>query len=191
MCPLGLFLSGGIDSPLIASKMCALNMRPVRACGRAYFSGASTPNAGGCCGWLWIATWDPSLFPTMMASRLARQHVTGCVVRRRRRRIVLGYSKRLCSILRRAVDFRKPILRAIRGGIEKFYCTGEADSYVRWRSIGAWVQDKAHKNARRWAGIYLSGSRILAGGFPAFSVRGMGKGSDCPVVLDGMNSSVI
>jgi asparagine synthase (glutamine-hydrolysing) len=169
--PLGTFLSGGIDSPLVTAKMRMANSGPVRAFtigidgdhldeapdAIAYareigvehtieYAGSEEvltllDEVVAACGEPFA---DYSVFPTMLIARLARQHVKVMLSGDGGDELFWGYVGRFASVLKRLGDFRpKPDwLRTLLWGIKK--CSPMRANYpsLRYQSIGDWYQAK-------------------------------------------------
>ncbi|MBP9500958.1 MAG: asparagine synthase (glutamine-hydrolyzing) [Candidatus Promineofilum sp.] len=169
--PLGAFLSGGIDSPLVVAKMQAASSRPVQA----YTIGSAgsmhdesedasdyarqlnvthvleqfTPDkvldwlddAVAACGEPFA---DFSIFPTLMVSNLARRDMTVMLAGDGGDELFWGYPERFGSVLKLASDFRRPHWhRSTRWAIHRM--TGldkNAQPNLRWPTIGHWYRQK-------------------------------------------------
>ena len=168
--PLGAFLSGGIDSPLVAAKMQAAADRPVRAytigsAGSPFDESAAAAAYAGALGldhvleqftpdqaldWLddvVAACGEPfadhSIFPTLMVSQLARRDMTVALSGDGGDELFWGYAERFGSILRRAAEFREPYwLRSARAGVRRVADGGDEHRYLRWPTIGDWQRGK-------------------------------------------------
>ena len=133
--PVGTFLSGGIDSPLVAAKMRAATNGPVRAftigtngdrhdesadavayageIGVEHFVEQVTPNHAlemlddvvAACGEPFA---DYSIFPTILVSRLARQQVKVMLSGDGGDELFWGYFDRFASVLDKAIDLSQP-----------------------------------------------------------------------------------
>ncbi len=168
--PLGAFLSGGIDSPLVAAKMQAAANRPVRAytigsAGSLFDESADAAAYARALGldhvleqftsdqalaWLdgvVAACGEPfadhSIFPTLMVSQLARRDMTVALSGDGGDELFWGYAERFGSILRRAAEFREPYwLRSARAGVRRVTDGGDEHRYLRWPTIGDWQRGK-------------------------------------------------
>ncbi|PYV94256.1 MAG: asparagine synthase (glutamine-hydrolyzing), partial [Acidobacteria bacterium] len=133
--PVGTFLSGGIDSPLVAAKIRAATNAPVRAftigtngdrhdesadavayageIGVEHFVEQVTPNHAlemlddvvAACGEPFA---DYSIFPTILVSRLARQQVKVMLSGDGGDELFWGYFDRFASVLDKAIDLSQP-----------------------------------------------------------------------------------
>lgn len=129
--PVGTFLSGGVDSPLIAAKMCALSNSPVRAftmgmndalldespdaIGYArelgvehYIEYASPDKASDMLEHVVAACGEPfadfSIFPTWMVARMAHRHVKVVLGGDGGDELFWGYVGRFASVLEKVAD---------------------------------------------------------------------------------------
>ena len=171
--PVGTFLSGGIDSPLIAAKIKELSRGDIRA----FTMGISgdvldesqdaalyakeigiihtveQATSGQALEMLEdvIASCsepfaDYSVFPTFQISRLARQHVKVMLSGDGGDELFWGYADRFVSVLDKAPDFSSPYwLRTLRWGMKKYFNFGTGYPNLRYSSIGDWYQDKHSK----------------------------------------------
>jgi asparagine synthase (glutamine-hydrolysing) len=167
--PLGTFLSGGIDSPLVTAKMRAAGNGPVHAftlgtCGDhldespdaiAYAREIGvehtiehvTPEKAltmlddvvASCGEPFA---DYSVFPTMLIARLARQHVKVMLSGDGGDELFWGYAGRFASALDKSHTFRpQPYgVQTLRRGIARFFNAAHGHSNLRYRSIGNWYR---------------------------------------------------
>jgi asparagine synthase (glutamine-hydrolysing) len=167
--PLGTFLSGGIDSPLVTAKMRAASNGPVRAFtigthgdhldesseAIAYARELEvehtvehvTPekalimldNVVASCGEPFA---DYSVFPTMLIARLARQHVKVMLSGDGGDELFWGYASRFAAVLDKSNDFHlQPYwFRTLRWRIQKFLNIGNGHSKLCHRSIGDWYR---------------------------------------------------
>jgi asparagine synthase (glutamine-hydrolysing) len=169
--PVGTFLSGGIDSPLVAAKMSAVSKEPVRAFtlgidgdqldespdAIAYareigvdhlieYAGpekvlALVDDVVASCGEPFA---DYSVFPTMLIAQLARQHVKVMLSGDGGDELFWGYAGRFASVLNKLSDFRpRPAwARTLRRGIRKGLNFGRDEPSLRYQSIGDWYLAK-------------------------------------------------
>lgn len=167
--PLGVFLSGGIDSPLVTAKMRAVSNGPVRAFtigtqgdhldeapdaiayARAigvehtieHVAPETVPSllehVVASCGEPFA---DYSVFPTMLVSRLARQHVKVVLSGDGGDELFWGYAGRFAAVLEKSSDFHpQPYwVRKARWGIKRVFHSGNGHAHLRHRSIGDWYQ---------------------------------------------------
>lgn len=169
--PLGAFLSGGIDSPLVTAKMQAASGRPVRAYtigsdGSAFDESADaagyarqlgvthvleqfTPDraldwlddVAAACGEPFA---DFSVFPTLLVSRMARRDMTVMLSGDGGDELFWGYPERFGSVMNVAADFRRPHWqRSARWATKRM--TGldrRAHQNLRWPTIGHWYRQK-------------------------------------------------
>lgn len=168
--PLGAFLSGGIDSPLVTAKMQAVSGRRVRA----YTIGSDgspldeSVDAGAYAGELGVEhvltqftpdqalEWlddvvaacsepfaDDSIFPTLMVSGLARRDMTVALSGDGGDELFWGYAQRFGSILRRATDFQASYRRrSMEWGFRRVVGADTPYGHLRWPSIGDWQREK-------------------------------------------------
>ena len=160
--PLGAFLSGGIDSPLVAAKMKAVDSGPVRAftigtngdaldessdaavyareLGVEHLVEHVTPDFAlellddviSACGEPFA---DYSVFPTMLVARLARRHVKVMLSGDGGDELFWGYPSRSDTLIKYAVAFGEPHwLRSLRWLSGRFF--GNGISELRYPSIG-------------------------------------------------------
>jgi asparagine synthase (glutamine-hydrolysing) len=176
--PVGTFLSGGIDSPLVAAKMQAANQGAVRAFtigtngdpfdetadAAAYvqelavqhivehFSPehalAMVDDVISACG---EPFGDYSVFPTMLISRVASKDVKVMLSGDGGDELFWGYSSRFGSIVSKAADFKQPYwLRSARWGFKKFGQLGNGYPDLRQISIGHWYRAKHTRIPEIW-----------------------------------------
>ena len=160
--PLGTFLSGGIDSPLVAAKAKAANNGPVRSFtigtggdefdesrdAKAYAQEIgvnhvvehATPKLAlemlddvvSSCGEPFA---DYSVFPTMLIARLARRHVKVILSGDGGDELFWGYPSRFVPVLKHVRDFTYPYwFRMALWGMGRLLRNGYPD--LRYREIG-------------------------------------------------------
>jgi asparagine synthase (glutamine-hydrolysing) len=160
--PVGTFLSGGIDSPLVAAKAKAASNGAVRAftigtdgdeldesddakayarkIGVTHIIEQVTPKLAlemlddvvSSCSEPFA---DYSVFPTMMIARMARRHVKVILSGDGGDELFWGYPSRFVPVLKHARDFNHPYwLRMARWGIGRLLGSGNAD--LHYRDIG-------------------------------------------------------
>jgi asparagine synthase (glutamine-hydrolysing) len=168
--PVGAFLSGGIDSPLVTAKMAAAGGAPFPAFtigtetvdtdestdAAAYAAAlgvqhvmhrvtaaealALVPDVVRACGEPFA---DYSIFPTMLVSRLASEHVKVVLSGDGGDELFLGYAGRFSKVLRVAEQFAQPHwLRNARWGMKKYLGLGSATYDLRRPSIGEWYRSR-------------------------------------------------
>jgi asparagine synthase (glutamine-hydrolysing) len=168
--PVGTFLSGGIDSPLVAAKMKSemggsppaftigvtdpeMDESPdareyARLLGLKHHWEMVTPDYGvsliddavEACG---EPLADISIIPTMIVCKQARQHVKVMLSGDGGDELFWGYEGRVLSILNKSMDFRHPYwLRSARWGLKKLFNVGNGYWNLRYPTIGKWFQDK-------------------------------------------------
>ncbi len=166
--PLGAFLSGGIDSPLVAAKAMEVSNRPLRAftignevlhldetddaldygrqLGLDHVTERYTPDKA--IEWLdrvIDACAEPvadfSIFPTMLVSSMARREVTVALSGDGGDELFWGYPVRFAAVLRQAEAFRQPYwLRAGRRAAQRLAGAGHDGAALRWPTIGEWYR---------------------------------------------------
>jgi len=180
--PLGTFLSGGIDSPLVAAKMRSVSNGNIpaftlgtngdrfdespdaivyaRELGLDHVVWHVTPDdALGMLDDVIDACGEPfadySIFPTMLISRLARQKVKVMLSGDGGDEIFWGYVDRIASVLYKAHDFRHPYWwRIALWGAKKIFRLGKGYPGPRWRSIGDWYLYRHTYNGHRLRHIF-------------------------------------
>ncbi len=168
--PVGSFLSGGIDSPLITAAMAGtlghdfpaftigtetLRDRRVEDASRyAAEIGVDhvtrhvtaddalelVPHAVRACGEPFA---DYSILPTMLVSRIASERVKVALSGDGGDELFLGYAGRFSAVLRVAEQFAQPQwLRTARWGAKKYLGRGTATYDIRRASIGDWYRSR-------------------------------------------------
>jgi len=168
--PVGTFLSGGIDSPLITAKVKQLQGDSItaytigtgkdatdesedaaiyaRQIGIPHVIRHISPDESlamldevvSACG---EPFGDFSIFPTMLVSRLAREEVTVMLSGDGGDELFWGYAKRFAPVIRQASTFSVPLpVRKIRWGIKKFSGIGNAFPQSTWPTLGDWYRSK-------------------------------------------------
>lgn len=168
--PVGTFLSGGIDSPLVAAKIRALGATDVKAFtigtngdrwdespdAIAYANEIGIPHlvehiapkqslallddVVAACGEPFA---DFSIFPTMLVSRIARRDVKVMLSGDGGDELFWGYSRRFAPVIDKSYDFGKPLwLRTLRWGAKKYFGIGKGYPQLTWPTIGDWYQSK-------------------------------------------------
>lgn len=169
--PIGAFLSGGIDSPLVTAVMQTLSHQPVTA----FTAKSDDPRYDESEDAIAYAKqWgiqhvvkefssddvltflpdvvsagtepfgDYSIFPTMLVSRLARSRVTVMLSGDGGDELFWGYTGRFSSVLKLAKDFRKPhIARMAAWGLKKTLGVGNGNWTTRYfPTVGQWYKAK-------------------------------------------------
>lgn len=166
--PLGTFLSGGIDSPLVAAKAAAATHRPLRAftigsedldldetadaigyglqLGLDHVTERYTPDKA--IDWLERvidASAEPladySIFPTMLVSSMARREVTVMLSGDGGDELFWGYPARFAAVLRHSEKFRQPYwLRAGHRAANRLSGSPSGHAALRWPTIGDWYR---------------------------------------------------
>jgi asparagine synthase (glutamine-hydrolysing) len=166
--PLGTFLSGGVDSPLVAAKMKQAGQGPVHAFTLGTRGDAldESPDAlayareigvrhtihqvTACdalemlddviasCGEPFA---DYSIFPTMLISRLARQQVTVMLSGDGGDELFWGYPSRFGTVLHGSHQFAQPYwLRVLRAMAERPFHLKNGHTALPYRTIGDWYR---------------------------------------------------
>lgn len=198
--PIGVFLSGGIDSPLVAAKANALSDSPVRAftigleenprdeaseairyaerLGLAqnlrYFS---EQDALDLIEDVVEAFSEPfgvdSAFPTMLVARLARESVKVMLGGDGGDELFWGYAERFASVLDLAPAFRRPHWRrSIAWWAHRFSGLGQASWNQRFHSIGDWYRAKHTRIPEPWLARIFPEGPTWPESFGAFSFTG-------------------
>ncbi|MBN1121754.1 MAG: asparagine synthase (glutamine-hydrolyzing) [Anaerolineae bacterium] len=169
--PVAAFLSGGIDSPLVAAKMVAATSDgPMRAftigtddpatdesedaAAYAHELGLdhvlerfSPAQAFDLLGDVIAACGEPfadySIFPTMLVCRLASREVKVMLSGDGGDELFWGYPGRFGSVIEKAADFRQSYWwRSTRRAASKYLHLGDGYANLRWPTIGAWYRAK-------------------------------------------------
>jgi len=168
--PVGSFLSGGIDSPLITAEMTGVVPRgfPAFTIGTETASTDESEDAARYASELGVthvlhrvtseegyalvpdvirACGEPfadySIFPTMLVSKLAAERVKVVLSGDGGDELFWGYAGRFASVLRIAEQFAQPQwLRDARVGIKRYLHLGSPSPDLRRRSIGEWYRSK-------------------------------------------------
>ncbi|MCX7642326.1 MAG: asparagine synthase (glutamine-hydrolyzing) [Armatimonadetes bacterium] len=177
--PVGTFLSGGVDSPLVAAKIREVCQDEVKAftigtngdcldesqdaikyaqeIGLEHIVEHVQPDDAlemldevvKACGEPFA---DYSIFPTMIVSRLARQHGLKVMLSGDGGdELFWGYVGRFSSVIEKAQDFRQPYWwRSVRWGLKKFFKLGKGHPNLRYPSIGEWYRAKHSRISEGW-----------------------------------------
>jgi asparagine synthase (glutamine-hydrolysing) len=177
--PVGTFLSGGIDSPLVAAKMRAVSNGTIRAfsmgtngdhldestdaiayareIGVEHFVEHITPKRAldmlddvvAACGEPFA---DYSIFPTMLVSRLARRHVKVILSGDGGDELFWGYVGRLISVLEQVNKFNQTnFVQSTRQLLKKLLATARGD-WDSWRptTVGDLYRIKHSHRSENW-----------------------------------------
>jgi asparagine synthase (glutamine-hydrolysing) len=160
--PVGTFLSGGVDSPLVAAKAKAANNGEVRAF-TVSTNGDNLDEAPDATAYAreigieqvveHVRSWsipdmvedvvsscgepfaDYSIFPTMLIARVARQHVKVILSGDGGDELFWGYPGRFASVLKNSRAFAYPYwFRMLRSGMGRFFGNGNVG--FRYQTIG-------------------------------------------------------
>ncbi|MDH4344145.1 MAG: asparagine synthase (glutamine-hydrolyzing) [Nitrospira sp.] len=161
--PVGAFLSGGIDSPLVVAKMRSVSANPIQTFtigtgekqtdesldAQAYAKEIGVEHkieyvrtdqvldlvaeVIDACG---EPFGDYSIFPTLLAARLASRDHKVVLSGDGGDELFWGYPSRFATLIRLAVDFRMPLwLRRVRWGAKRAFLRGN-DRYLLMDSVG-------------------------------------------------------
>lgn len=164
--PLGTFLSGGIDSPLVAAKTLhhgapglkaftigsgdehdesADARRYADALGLTHRLEAVTPDMA--LNWLDRVVEacseplaDTSIFPTMFVSAMARREVTVVLSGDGGDELFWGYARRFGDVLGHAEVFRQPYWLRTGRRVAHRFSGGNGSAALRWPTIGDWYR---------------------------------------------------
>lgn len=198
--PIGAFLSGGIDSPLVTAKMQAVMHSPIKAftigshhsrfdesaeasayareMGVQHIVEHMAPSnalmlledAVAACSEPFA---DYSIFPTLMVSELARRDVKVMLSGDGGDELFWGYVGRFGSVLEKARDFRQPYWwRSTRWGLKKFLGLGNGYWNLRLADIGDWYRAKHTHLAEPWIERIFKGALNWPAQFPLFTYDG-------------------
>jgi asparagine synthase (glutamine-hydrolysing) len=176
--PIGTFLSGGIDSPLVASKMAAAGNGNIHAFtignagdpsdesgdATAYardlriqhtLEHATEEHALGLVEDVVRACSEPfadySVFPTMLVSRLARREMTVMLSGDGGDELFWGYAGRMAASVRLAKNFRQPrALRRARWLVKRHLDVGSAEWNITFPTIGDWYRARHTRIPEYW-----------------------------------------
>lgn len=166
--PLGTFLSGGIDSPLVAAKTVVSGAPAIKAytigtAGSALDESAYAERYASALGLAhaiehyapemaldWLdrvveACSEPladySIFPTMLVSAMARREVTVMLSGDGGDELFWGYARRFGDVIARAESFSQPYwLRAGRRVAQRLTGASNGSGPTRWPTVGAWYR---------------------------------------------------
>jgi asparagine synthase (glutamine-hydrolysing) len=198
--PIGAFLSGGIDSPLVTAKMQAMSTSQVKAftIGNHHSSFDESAEASVYAQEIGIehimehvmptdalalledvvsACSEPfadySIFPTLMVSKLARRDVKVILSGDGGDELFWGYVGRFGSVLEKAKDFCQPYWwRSTRWGLKKFLGLGNGYWNLRLADIGDWYRAKHTHLAEHWIERIFGGALAWPTDFPLFAYDG-------------------
>jgi asparagine synthase (glutamine-hydrolysing) len=176
--PVGLFLSGGIDSPLVAAMMREAVGGPIPAFTIGTDGGATDegedakryaaeigldhhldrPLDSSVLGLIQDAVSacsepfaDPSIIPTLLVSRHASRNVKVVLSGDGGDELFWGYEGRFASILRLSEQFRQPYwYRSARRGLRRVLGIGTAQPNIRFRTLGHWYRAKHSRLSEHW-----------------------------------------
>ena len=188
--PLGVFLSGGIDSPLVAAEAVAaagslkaftiaVEADRRRADPRDRLNSTAIDESGDAAAYARelglehvvlrvtandaLAVLDDvtdscsepfadySIFPMLLVSRLAREHVTVALSGDGGDELFWGYGGRFASVIEKAEDFAAPHLaRNLRWWTKRFLGIGAGYWNLRFKTIGEWYRAKHQRVPERW-----------------------------------------
>jgi asparagine synthase (glutamine-hydrolysing) len=176
--PVGTFLSGGIDSPLVASKISQAISKPIEAFTIGvegdpldestdaiqyarelgldqtvkFFTPAMAlmmlPDVTDACSEPFATH---TVFPQMLVSRLASEKAKVVLSGDGGDELFWGYAGRFASVLQIAQEFRQPRwLRSGRWWLNKYFRLGQTSSQVRFPDIGSWYRAKHTRFPEVW-----------------------------------------
>lgn len=196
--PIGAFLSGGIDSPLVVAKMRTIERVNAFTIGTNGDENDESSDAQAYARQLNIdhhiehikpaqatelleavvaACGEPfgdySIFPTMLVSRHARQRITVMLSGDGGDELFFGYTDRFGSILKRTADFRYPQwLRTLRWGLKRVFNLGDGYYQLRFPSVGNWFEAKHTHMPGDWINRLLPDAYKLPVDYTHFDYRG-------------------
>ncbi|MBL8132715.1 MAG: asparagine synthase (glutamine-hydrolyzing) [Anaerolineae bacterium] len=179
--PVGTFLSGGIDSPLVSAKIASLVNEPfkaftIRIAGDEMDESADAASYARQLGLQHIVAditpqhmldhlvemlsclseplADYSILPTYLVSQVARQHVTVALSGDGGDELFWGYARRFSRVIRSAEQFSQPhLVRMARYGAKKYLKIGSATHDIVSRTVG-----ERYRSAHRFMPIALARS---------------------------------
>ncbi len=198
--PVGAFLSGGIDSPLVVSKMCAVASERVRA----FTIGTSDPrsdettdaeayarelavahtiervtedqaralvnDAIDACG---EPFGDYSVIPTLLVSQLAARDFKVVLSGDGGDELFWGYVRRMVPMIQSAPNFRAPYaLRAPQRQARRLLGAGSIPDHLRWASLGHMQIAKHTHLPGNWLKQVFPRLPAFPTGYQAFDFRG-------------------
>jgi asparagine synthase (glutamine-hydrolysing) len=200
--PLGVFLSGGIDSPLVAAEA-SMACGPLKAFTIAVeddrldesSDAASYARELGLEHTVLRVTAndalaalddvidscsepfaDYSIFPTLLVSRLAREHVTVALSGDGGDELFWGYAGRFASVIEKAEDFATPHwARSVRWWGTRFFSVGDGYSNLRFRTIGEWYRAKHQRVPERWLETIFPDLPDWPASYGSFGFSGSGQ----------------
>lgn len=168
--PVGTFLSGGIDSPLVTAKAHQLSNGNIKAFTigthgdeldesvyaeryakqlgvEHYIRHVSSNEALDLIDAVMSAQTEPfgdySIIPTLIISQLAREHVTVILSGDGGDELFWGYSTRFSSVIKNSHHFSQAhAIRTLRWGLKKYLNIGSVDWRIRIPTIGEWYRYK-------------------------------------------------
>jgi asparagine synthase (glutamine-hydrolysing) len=166
--PLGTFLSGGIDSPLVAAKTVhagapALKAFTIGTAGSQYDESANARRYAAALGLTHrLEDYTPdmalsyldqvveacsepladySIFPTLLVSGMARREVTVVLSGDGGDELFWGYARRFGDVIGQAERFGRPYwMRTGRRAAHKLMGSGNGSAALRWPTIGDWYR---------------------------------------------------
>lgn len=202
--PLAAFLSGGIDSPLVVSKMQAVSNQPIKAFtigtgGDTFDESTEARRYADALGVTHVvehvtaddalallddviaAATEPfadySIFPTLLVSRLARQEATVMLSGDGGDELFWGYAARFGSVLRLGEGFRHPLWwRKAQWGLKKQFPRLNGHQNLTWPTIGDWYRTKHTHLSERWIDKIFGGAPAWPDAFRLFDYNGWERG---------------
>lgn len=198
--PLGTFLSGGIDSPLVAAELQAASRHPVKAFtigsnGSRVDESADAARYAAALGLEHVlrhagdadalalihaavaACGEPfadySILPTLLVSQLAREQVTVMLSGDGGDELFWGYAGRFGSLLRGTADFQQPVWwRTARRATTRLTGRGNGHANLRWPSLGDWYRAKHTRLPEHWLQRVLVGAPDWPAAFALYDYSG-------------------
>ncbi len=198
--PLGTFLSGGIDSPLVAAKTMTHGAPGLKAFTIGLAGNVADESGDAACYAQALGldhvvehyspemalTWldrvvdacsepfaDYSIFPTMLVSAMARRDVTVMLSGDGGDELFWGYAKRFGSVLTHAADFRQAYwLRTGRRAIYRVTGPANGNAGLRWPTVGDWFRATHSRLGDPALASIFSGLPAWPGDFGLFEFSG-------------------
>lgn len=201
--PLGGFLSGGIDSPLVMAKMSMLSDQPVEAYTisikgeqidesydaiayakelsiKQHVIDASPDQALSMLDDVVCACGEPfgdfSIFPTMLISKHAREKFTVMLSGDGGDELFWGYPKRFGPLIKHADDFNRPyLIRRLRLKVARLFSANQIPLHLGWVSIGRKQRSNLTHLQEAWLKRLFPGLPEWPDSFNDFRFQGWGK----------------
>lgn len=196
--PLGTFLSGGIDSPLVAAKTCHHGVSGLKAftigSGDALDESADARRYAQSLGLIhqvevytadMALSWldrvveacsepmaDTSIFPTMLVSAMARREVTVVLSGDGGDELFWGYARRFGDILSWAEQFRQPYWLRTGRRMAHRVSRRNGSAALRWPTIGDWYRGVHSRLSDPVLGTIFEGFAAWPTGYDLFTFAG-------------------